>query len=144
MGKQIMIDILVVLLVPVILIGGYYFWKTNDGTLLSFVSSDITLPGDEDKELGAKTKLALVTLNSIDFNAEFFKDEAFASLRDLTATVSTTPLGREYPFTSPELIKKLIKNSKPGVNGAPIRNSQPVNINSQIETIKSSSPVKPK
>lgn len=141
-----MIDILVVLAVPVLLIGGYYFWKTDDGTLLSLLSSDVALPGDEGKELGAKTKLALVTLGSIDFDETFFSNDAFASLHDLTATVSSTPLGREYPFTSPDAIKKLLKNAKPGKtsNAAPTKVAPTVDINAKIETIKTGTPQKPK
>ncbi len=143
MSKQILIDILVVLIVPVILIGGYYFWKTDDGTLLSLISSDIALPGDEGKELGAKTKLALASLDSIDFNEEFFKDEAFLSLRDLTGTVPTSTLGREYPFTTPNVITNLMRKSNAGkTTGAPAKINSPVDINSKIETIKASSPVR--
>ncbi len=143
MGKQIMIDILVVLAVPVILIGGFYFWKTDDGALLSLLSPDVTLPGDEGKELGAKTKLALTTLGSIDFDESFFRNEAFMTLNDLTATVATTSLGREYPFTSPDVIVNLMKKAKPGV---PITTPKvtPANASVGIDNIKTGLTPKPK
>lgn len=108
-GRQIIIDILVVVLMPLMIVAAYYFWKEGDTSLLlsSVTLSGAAKPGeDEAKELGAKIKLALATLNTIKLDNSIFTDPVYQSLRDFPVTIATTTLGRDYPFTLPEGVRE--------------------------------------
>ena len=103
MGKQSLIDVLVVLVVPALFIGGYYFWWRTDSTSLLSVSSGAVADRSAD-EPGAKTRLALETLNTITLSDALFKDPAFLSLKTYRVEIPTVPLSRAYPFTQPQIL----------------------------------------
>lgn len=107
-GRQTVIDIVVVLVIPLVILAGFYFWKKEDSPpLLSLIApSLVAKPGEESKELGAKVKIALATLNSIKMDNSIFNDPVYQSLRDFPVTIATSTLGREYPFSLPESIRE--------------------------------------
>lgn len=107
-GRQTVIDIVVVLLIPLAIVAGYYFWKQGDSpSLLSLIVPNLAAkPGEEAKELGAKVTVALATLNAIKLDNSIFNDPVYNSLRDFPVTIATTTIGRDYPFTFPESIRE--------------------------------------
>lgn len=143
MAKQILLDILIVLALPIMAIFGYFYFKTEDGTkLLSYVSpSSIALPGEQNTDLGSKTKAALTELNSINFDQTFFNDATFLTLQDFTGPILATPIGREYPFTSTSQLRIMNKKEKPSVKIDAITGviKIPINIDSpqKVDVIKS-------
>ena len=115
-GKQTIIDIVVVLVIPLAIVAGFYFWKTDNtpSLLLSFVAPDSAAkPGEE---LGAKTKAALATLRSINFDVSLFDDPVYQSLKDFPSTIATTTLGRPYPFTLPDVLRKQLSKGHSSTN----------------------------
>lgn len=100
--KKTLYDVLVMLVIPALLAGGYYLWGgENDSALLSLV-----VPSEETREYGAKTKEAVAKLNSIKMDAAFFQDPAFLSLQEFKVEIDfNVPLGRSYPFTPPEVLR---------------------------------------
>lgn len=110
-AKQTLVDLGMVLLVPVVLVGGYYaFGGPTDDALLTEATPSVIGPN----EPGAKTKLALDTLNGISFDDSLFKDEAFTSLASFTVDIPEVPLTRDYPFTPPREISERLRLSKTG------------------------------
>ena len=111
-AKQTLIDILVVLVLPLLLVGGYYAFKTDDSALLSFVSSgEETAAGGD--ELGAKTKMALVMLGSIQLDDSLFTDPSYLALREYRVTIASSTLGRKYPFSPPPVIIERVRRAGP-------------------------------
>lgn len=112
MNKQMLTDILVVLVAPICFIAFYHFFLGNEITtdeLLS-VSPDggaMAIPGTEGTELGAKSKQILIELKSINFDESLFSDPVFLSLVDFTPVYATTTVGREYPFSIPDAVREL-------------------------------------
>jgi hypothetical protein len=111
MGKQIIVDIVVVVILPALLIGGYYLFKNSDDALLSFVSPT-TLPAGQD--LGAKTKNALILLRSIPptLDQSLFNDPAYLMLKDYQVTIPTISLGRVNPFTPPAILENISRSTR--------------------------------
>ncbi len=108
MGKQSLVDALIVLVIPVLLIAGYYlWWRPADTTQL--LSSTAPSAVSAENEPGAKTKLALKTLQSITLDGSLFTDPAFLSLRTYTVTVPSVPVARPYPFTLPSVVLERLK-----------------------------------
>lgn len=107
-GRQTVIDIVVVLVIPLVIVAGYYFWKQQDSpSLLSLIAPSLAAkPGEEAKELGVKVTVALATLNAIKLDNSIFNDPVYNSLRYFPVTIATTTIGRDYPFTSPESIRE--------------------------------------
>lgn len=121
--RQTVIDVVVVLIIPLVIVGGYYFWKQGDGpSLLSAIAPGFAeRPGEETKDLGAKTKVALATLNSIKLDNSIFNDPVYQSLRDFPVTIATSTIGREYPFSLPSVIQE--KETRVGSSDAAYRAS---------------------
>lgn len=114
-GKQILTDIAVVLIFPLLLIWGFYSLNKEDGALLSLAAPAIaTHEGVEAEQLGSKTKEALERLRSIptELNQSLFSDPAYLMLRDYQVTIPTVPLGRPNPFTPPQVIENLSRASR--------------------------------
>jgi hypothetical protein len=113
MAKQIFIDILIVIILPVLAVFGYFYLKTDEGSaLLSSASLGATSrPGEGSAELGVKTKAALSELKSIHFEEAFFSEPAFLSLEDFTEQIDATPVGRQYPFITPDELRNMARRS---------------------------------
>jgi hypothetical protein len=114
-GKQIIVDIVVVIVLPLLFLGGYYSLKSDDGVFLSLTEPTVAVqPGEEGQELGAKTATALVLLRSIppELDQSLFNDPAYLMLRDYRVTIPTIPLGRANPFTPPPVLESLSRFSR--------------------------------
>lgn len=123
MAKQIITDIVVVVILPLLLIGAYYSFKGEDGALLSLASPSVaTAPGEGGQALGTKTTTALVLLRSIprELDQSLFSDPAYLMLKDYQVTIPTIPLGRINPFTPPAALMNLSRSSR-SVNAATTR-----------------------
>lgn len=117
MNKQALYDIAIILVVPAFLVGGFLYAGTESITSIFSLPSigESALPGQGGEELGTKTKAMLTELNSIHFDESIFTDPLFLSLKDLTEPVSTTTVGREYPFSTPEELRLQMKNTPASV-----------------------------
>ena len=113
MTKQVLLDILIVLVAPIILVVGYLYVGADKMSSLFLVAPlDVAaLPGGNGEEMGAKSTAALNELRSIHFDEALFSDPTFQSLIDFTGSISTTTAGRRYPFSTPDEVKILLKRS---------------------------------
>jgi len=112
MTKQFLIDFLVILVIPAVLLGGYIFWKSSDeGLSFEASANDTTLV------LGTKVKGAVSTLQSITLDGVIFSDPVFMTLKDFEVPVPESELGREYPFSTPELLREMLRRSSTGPSG---------------------------
>ena len=116
MGKQVVVDIAVVLVTFGALIGVYYFFKGNDDALLSLVATPAAVQPGEGGGRGSKTETALVMLQSIKLDDSIFSDPAYLALKQYQVTIPTVPLGRQYPFTPPPI---LLERSRIGKTQTP-------------------------
>ncbi|KKU78058.1 MAG: hypothetical protein UY04_C0047G0007 [Parcubacteria group bacterium GW2011_GWA2_47_7] len=109
MGKQTLIDIVIVLIAPILLVGAFLYAGVDSVTsLLSFSSIGVlSEPGIGNEQLGMKTTEVLKELKSIKFNDSIFTDPAFLSLYDFTGTIPETAVGRPYPFSPSDEVKAL-------------------------------------
>lgn len=103
MGKQIVIDIAVVVITPIVLLGAYFVFHTEDpNDLLSDAPGGAVIkPGEEAGAPGGKARQALAVLRTLSIDVKFFDDPIFVSLQDFPVDVPTVPIGREYPFSMP-------------------------------------------
>lgn len=102
-------DVIVVLLLPALLAVGYYFFwnESDDSALLSLVVQE-----QSGQEHGAKAKDALNKLRSISMDASLFNDPVYQSLQEFHVDIDrSTPLGRSYPFTPPDVLRIKAKPS---------------------------------
>lgn len=139
MTKQVLLDILIVLVAPVILVAGYLYFGADQISSLLFVAPlDIAaLPGGNGEEMGTKSKAALNELKSIHFDEALFSDPTFLSLIDFTGTISTTTVGRRYPFSTPDEVKMLLKNaSQSEPVSSPKSSGAAVSSTVKIDTVK--------
>lgn len=113
MAKQFLIDILVSLTIPVLFIGGYYIFKTDNIELLSVVPYITGAQADIDPNLGKKTEVALALLSSIQFDDSLFTDPAYLLLKKYTVEIPSVELGRSFPFTPPQILLEMTRNPKP-------------------------------
>lgn len=122
--KQLLIDILVILIVPIGvvvisrgMVSGAVTELGSPDALLSVESplSGVATPG-ESGGLGAKSKEILNQLNSIKFDVAFLSDPAFLSLQDFTPPYATSTKGRAYPFSLPDDVRVMKVQS----SGAPV------------------------
>ncbi len=86
-----------ILVLALIVVGivGYYIFASRGGTSapLTQVESGLSDP------IGQQIVVELNRLRALqNINADFFKDPAFASLRDYTQVVVPQPVGRGNPF----------------------------------------------
>ena len=114
MGKQIIIDILVVVTLPVLIIGVYFFaFRTNDPTLLT---APPILGANAEEEPGVKTKQALDTLRGISLDGGLFSDPAYNVLQPYVVSIPPASTSRKYPFTPPPIIEERLRQAKLGRN----------------------------
>lgn len=141
MSKQIILDILIVLGIPLAIVIGYLYFSSGAGTnLLSYVSNgSASLPGAGSAELGAKTKVALAELNSINFDKTLFNDPIFLTLEDFSVPIIPSPLGREYPFTSTAELQAIKRSSIQTTNipAGSIRIPVGATISQKLDAVKS-------
>jgi hypothetical protein len=132
LGKQAFVDILIVLIVPILIISGYYFWWRVDGEGLLSLSA----PAQEDSsnEPGTKTKMALDAL-SIKLDDSLFKDPAYLALKNYVFDIPSVPLSRPYPFTPPPVIQELLREAKLANPTAP---SSVPTLSIKLDTLKKS------
>ncbi len=114
MGKQILIDILVVITLPILIIGVYFLaFRTNDPTI---IAAPPVLGASAAEEPGAKTKQALDTLKGLSLDGSLFADSAYTSLRPFAVGIPSASTSRKYPFTPPPIIEERMRQSKLGHN----------------------------
>jgi hypothetical protein len=120
--KQTLIDILVVVVIPVVLVFGYFFvWKQAPTEDANFA------PGKELEARGAKVREALNIIHNINFDGSMFTDQLFLALEDQTVPVASETIGRTNPFIPPENIRTKPTTSTPAptpVKTTPVNNSQ--------------------
>ncbi len=105
------------MVLPVLILFGYFYIKNNEGVeLLTSEFETIARPGQEGKQLGAKTKAALAELNSINFDESIFSDPSFLSLQDFTEEINTSPLQRDYPFSTPDELRTMVRRNSVKTN----------------------------
>ena len=105
-GKQALTDIGIVLVIPVLVFLGYYFWNSgSDSELLSLVA-----PQEGQQEYGKEAKAALAELKSITMDGSLFEDPVYKSLQEFHVDVSPAVLGRSYPFSTPDAVLKVTKS----------------------------------
>jgi hypothetical protein len=104
MAKQLLIDVLIVLVTPILLIGGYYVFKTDGSELLSVIPSFVGTQNEVDPELGKKTEVALAMLSAIQLDDSLFTDPAYLMLKKYTVQIPSAELGRSNPFTPPQVL----------------------------------------
>ena len=138
MAKQIFLDLLIVIAIPGLLVYGYYFIKSDEGIAVLSSASPATVarPGQEGVELGAKTKAALVELNSIKFDESIFSDPTFLSLEDFTEEINPSPIGRDYPFVSPDELRNMVKRNSIKKNITTPNYSTKLNMIKEINDVK--------
>lgn len=113
MGKQILIDILVVITLPVLIIGVYFLeFRTNDPSILATPQ----VPGNTADEPGVKTRQALETLKGLSLDASLFSDPAYTSLEPYVTSIPPASTSRKYPFIPPPIIEERIRQSRLGHN----------------------------
>ena len=115
LAKQALIDLGIVLLVPVLVVGGYLLWGNGGESALLSATPNANLSPDMP---GAKTKLALDTLSGITLTDALFKDEAFTSLTAFTVTIPQVELSRDYPFTPPAIIEEKLRQARLGISAS--------------------------
>jgi hypothetical protein len=133
-GKQLIIDISLVVALPVLIIGGYYLWGPTSDSLSLAPSAALGVA-----EPGYKTKLALDTLSSITLDDSLFADPAYLSLKSFTVVIPEVPLARSYPFTPPPIIEERLRQARLGhvVNTTPVATTD--SLSSQIDKLKKTS-----
>jgi hypothetical protein len=113
MNKQILTDIMVVLIAPVCFIALYHFLLerevTTDELLAIANPALVAAPGSEQHALGEKSKALLNELRSINFDESVFSDPVFLSLVDFTPPYASSTVGRPYPFSAPSEVLEIIR-----------------------------------
>lgn len=102
--KQLLIDIAVTILLPVLLVWGYNAWRADE-TFLVGKGNGIA----EAVERGERVKRLLAEIESVRLDASIFDDPVFRALEYYPVEIGTTTFGREFPFTTPEAIKAVKK-----------------------------------
>lgn len=134
MAKQILLDILIILILPALFIAGYFYLKSDSGAAL-LLSGDSVLPGEENVDPGMKARLILTELKSINFDESLFTDPTFQSLVDFTKPVASTSVGRAFPFTPPDELRTMARKAKAGSRTG-TKSSDNVDISVKLDTAK--------
>lgn len=110
MGKQAVVDLLIVLVLPAFIVGVYFVWfrSSDSNVLLSATSGQATISANQP---GAKTELALKTLKSIHLDDSLFKDPAYLSLKTYTINILSVPVSRPFPFTPPPVVLERLRDA---------------------------------
>lgn len=112
MVKQFLIDIVVVLATPLLLIGGYYIFKTDGEALLSVNPFSTIQKNEVDLDLGKKTEAALALLSTIRLDNSLFSDPGYLLLQKYTVEIPSVELGRSFPFTPPPVLVEMNRRSQ--------------------------------
>jgi hypothetical protein len=107
MLKQLLIDIVVVLGIPIAIVFAYYYIMGPEAGFL-IVPDTFTSATPGADATGGHVEDVLTQLNSISFDKSIFDDEAFLSFEDYTKPISTTTIGREFPFTLPDELRAVM------------------------------------
>lgn len=96
--KQILFDMLIVMVVPALIIIGYITMHNIGGTqdLIQTITGNNTPKADE---LGARTTMALNELEKIQLDSSIFALTEFKSLKFSQVEIKDEPIGRKNPFT---------------------------------------------
>ena len=139
MAKQLLIDVLMVITIPIFVIGGYFLWFRGDDTAL-LSAPPILGANPLIESAGAKTKQALDTLSGIALDGSLFADPAYIALEQFNVVYPTsTPLSRKYPFTPSPIIEERLRQAHLGYGtaSAPKTTSDPV-LTAKINQLKKS------
>ena len=141
MLKQIVIDVLIVISLPILIIGGYFIWfRTNDTALLSAPPILGANPGSEP---GVKTKQALDTLKGITLDDSLFTDPAYNALKPFIVAIPSASTSRRYPFTPPPIIEERLRQAKYGHNfskeNKPVATPSDASLAAKIDALKKNS-----
>jgi hypothetical protein len=112
MIKQLFLDILVVVLIPVLAVGAYFLWfRIDSGPLLSAKSEMLRTDAGEP---GNTTKIALQALSRIVLNDALFTSPTYLNLKLYTVDIPTSEFSREYPFTPSQTVHDMLRRSRAG------------------------------
>jgi hypothetical protein len=137
LGRQLLTDIGIILAAPIVVIGGYFLWGNPDTVQLLSEAPVVRIGADEP---GAKTKLALDTLNGITLSDALFKDEAFTSLTTFSAEIPEVALSRDNPFVPPPAIAEKIRQARlNGVSKTATSVTTPLSLSEKIDQLKKAS-----
>ncbi len=93
--KQTLIDILIVLVLPALIIVGYFSFR-NGGVQDVWMS--ITGETSNTQELGARTTQALNELERIKMDSSIFKWKEFNDMKFNQTKIKEEPVGKKNPF----------------------------------------------
>lgn len=111
--KQIMTDLAVLLLLPVLFLG-FYFYFIRTGEVAEFLASE----GGGGSSPGARAEEAVNTLSAIAFDASLFSHPVYLELRKFDVILTPAVPGREYPFTPSEELVELMRRRVTGLEAA--------------------------
>lgn len=134
LGKQIFLDIVIILSIPILIIGVYFLSFRDSNSASLSVTSEI-LKSDPNAP-GTRTKLALQTLNTIALNDSLFRDPAFLSLRKYPVEIPTAELMREYPFTPAPEVQEMLRRAKSSSPPASAVKAESISV--KLDMLKSS------
>jgi hypothetical protein len=137
-GKQLFLDIIVIVSIPALLIGIYFLWfRAESGPLLSAKSEMLRV---DPNEPGNQTKLALQSLQRITLNDAVFKSPSYFQLQIYTVEIKPSELSREYPFSPTVELSEMLRRTKVTTR-TPIVNQQAkvgaVSISEKLDQLKS-------
>lgn len=95
--KQTLFDVLIVMVVPALIIVGYFTMHNLGGTqelIQTITGSNAPNPN----ELGARTTTALNELNKIQLDSSIFELTEFKSLKFSQVAIPEAQVGRKNPF----------------------------------------------
>ena len=138
--KQALIDLGIVLIVPALIVGGFFLWGGAGETALLSQTPTADLSPDQP---GAKTKLALDTLGGITLDGSLFKDEAFTSLEAYNPPIPEVDISRDYPFTPPAIIEERLRQARLGhtitnTKTGAAQSASTANLTQKIDALKKS------
>lgn len=112
-GKQALVDLVIVMTIPLLVLGGYFVWFRNAQST-EIVSPTAWLDKNEvaANQPGAKTEAALKILRSIRLDDSLFKDPAYLILKTYVVNIPEVPLSRPFPFTAPPAVLERINNAR--------------------------------
>lgn len=94
--RSLLIQLSVVLGIPLVVIGGWYFIIRGGADEPESASRAEVI------ENGAKVREALAIIDRLRFDDTLFAIPAFATLEDQTVRIDEVPLGKQNPFVVPE------------------------------------------
>ncbi len=95
--KQTLFDILIVMVVPALIIVGYFTVKNLGGTQ-ELIQTITGSNAPKANELGARTTTALNELENIQLDSSIFALKEFKDLKFSQEAIPDVPIGRKNPF----------------------------------------------